>query len=82
MGQKVNPIGLRLNITRSWESVWYADKGYAANLNEDQRVRAYLKKRLYHAGISQIMVERTGDILAPTPFRLHKNLFQLKFPYQ
>ncbi len=61
MGQKVNPIGLRLNITRSWESVWYADKGYAANLNEDQRVRAYLKKRLYHAGISQIMVERTGD---------------------
>ena len=61
MGQKVNPIGLRLNITRSWESVWYADKGYAVNLNEDQRVRAYLKKRLYHAGISQIMVERTGD---------------------
>ncbi|MDO5674387.1 MAG: 30S ribosomal protein S3 [bacterium] len=61
MGQKVNPIGLRLNITRSWESIWYADKAYAANLHEDQRVRAYLKKRLYHAGISQIMVERTGD---------------------
>lgn len=61
MGQKVNPIGLRLNITRSWESVWYADKDYAANLHEDQKVRAYLKKRLYHAGISQIMVERTGD---------------------
>ena len=61
MGQKVNPIGLRLNITRSWESIWYAYKGYAENLHEDQRVRAYLKKRLYHAGISQIMVERTGD---------------------
>ncbi|MGI6637987.1 MAG: 30S ribosomal protein S3 [Desulfobulbus sp.] len=61
MGQKVNPIGLRLNITRSWESIWYADKDYAANLHEDQQVRAYLKKRLYHAGISQIMVERTGD---------------------
>lgn len=61
MGQKVNPIGLRLNITRSWESVWYADKDYAANLHEDQKVLAYLKKRLYHAGISQIMVERTGD---------------------
>jgi small subunit ribosomal protein S3 len=61
LGQKVNPIGLRLNITRSWESIWYADKDYAANLHEDQQVRAYLKKRLYHAGISQIMVERTGD---------------------
>ena len=61
MGQKVNPIGLRLNITRSWESIWYADKSYAANLHEDQQVRAYLKKRLYHAGISQIKVERTGD---------------------
>ncbi len=61
MGQKVNPTGLRLNITRSWESIWYADKDYAANLHEDQQVRAYLKKRLYHAGISQIMVERTGD---------------------
>ena len=61
MGQKVNPIGLRLNITRSWDSIWYAGKNYAANLHEDQKVRAYLKKRLYHAGISQIMVERTGD---------------------
>lgn len=61
MGQKVNPIGLRLNITRSWESIWYADKGYAANLHEDQQVRTYLKKRLYHAGIAQIGVERTGD---------------------
>lgn len=61
MGQKVNPIGLRLNITRSWDSIWYAGKSYAANLHEDQKVRAYLKKRLYHAGISQILVERTGD---------------------
>lgn len=61
MGQKVNPIGLRLNITRSWDSIWYAGKNYRANLHEDQKVRAYLKKRLSHAGISQIMVERTGD---------------------
>ena len=61
MGQKVNPIGLRLNITRSRESIWYADKSYAENLHQDQQVRKYLKKRLYHAGISQIIVERTGD---------------------
>ena len=61
MGQKVNPIGLRLNITRSWESIWYADKDYASNLHQDQLIRKYLKKRLYHAGISRIVIERTGD---------------------
>lgn len=62
MGQKVNPIGLRLNITRTWESIWYAGKkDYANNLYEDQEIRKYLKKRLYHAGISRIVIERTGD---------------------
>lgn len=61
MGQKVNPIGLRLNITRSWESIWYADKDYASNLYQDQLIRKFLKKRLYHAGISRIVIERTGE---------------------
>ena len=61
MGQKVNPIGLRLNITRSWESIWYADKGYAKYLLEDQAIKKYLKKRLFHAGIARINVERTGE---------------------
>jgi small subunit ribosomal protein S3 len=61
LGQKVNPIGLRLNITRSWESIWYADKDYASNLYQDQLIRKFLKKRLYHAGISRIVIERTGD---------------------
>lgn len=61
MGQKVNPIGLRLNITRTWDSIWYADKDYAANLQEDQEIKKWLKKRLYHAGISRIVLERTGD---------------------
>lgn len=61
MGQKVNPIGLRLNITRTWESIWYAGKDYARNLYEDQEVRKYLKKRLYHAGVSRIVIERTGE---------------------
>lgn len=61
MGQKVNPIGLRLNITRSWESIWYAGKDYSRNLFEDQQIRKYLKKRLYHAGVSRIVIERTGN---------------------
>ena len=61
MGQKVNPIGLRLNITRSWDSVWYADKEYASQLYEDQLIRKFLKERLYHAGISRIVIERTGE---------------------
>jgi len=60
LGQKVNPIGLRLNITRTWESIWYADKEYAQNLYQDQCIRKYLKNRLYHAGISRIVIERTG----------------------
>lgn len=61
MGQKVNPIGLRLNIIRTWDSIWYADRDYAKNLLEDQRLRRYLKKRLYHAGIAKIQIARTGD---------------------
>lgn len=63
MGQKVNPIGLRLNITRSWDSIWYADKEYSTYLIEDQKIRKYLKKRLYHAGLSKIAIERTGEKL-------------------
>lgn len=61
MGQKVNPIGLRLNITRSWESIWYADKDYAKNLHQDQLIRKFLKQKLYHAGVSRVVIERTGD---------------------
>jgi small subunit ribosomal protein S3 len=54
---------LRLNITRSWESIWYADKEYAKYLLEDQAIKKYLKKRLFHAGIARINVERTGEKL-------------------
>ncbi|MGL1930308.1 MAG: 30S ribosomal protein S3 [Desulfotalea sp.] len=61
MGQKVNPLGLRLNITRTWESVWYADKEYSNYLIEDQKVRKFLKKRLNHASLSKIKIERTGE---------------------
>jgi len=61
LGQKVNPIGLRLNIVRTWDSVWFADKDYAKFLHEDQKIRKFLKDRLYHAGISKINIARTGE---------------------
>jgi len=62
LGQKVNPVGLRLNIVRTWDSIWYANKrDYAGLFLEDQKLRRYLKKRLYHAGISRIEIFRTGD---------------------
>ncbi|OKY74752.1 MAG: 30S ribosomal protein S3 [Desulfobulbaceae bacterium DB1] len=63
MGQKVNPIGLRLNIIRTWESTWYADRDYSKYLLEDQKIRKYLKQRLYHAGVSKINISRTGEKL-------------------
>jgi small subunit ribosomal protein S3 len=58
MGQKVNPIGLRLGINRTWDSRWYADAGYADLLHEDLMIRKYLKKRLSQAGVSRIIIER------------------------
>ncbi|MCK5310476.1 MAG: 30S ribosomal protein S3 [Desulfobacteraceae bacterium] len=58
MGQKVNPIGLRLGIIKTWDSKWYADKEYATYVYEDFKVRKFLKKKLYHAGISKIEIER------------------------
>ena len=61
MGQKVNPIGLRLGITRTWESKWYAEGEYSKLLHEDFKLRNFLKKRLYHAGISKIEIERAAN---------------------
>jgi len=61
LGQKVNPHGLRLNITRTWDSIWYADKDYSTYLIEDQKLKKFLKKRLQHAGLSKVKIERTGD---------------------
>lgn len=58
MGQKVNPIGLRLGINRTWDSRWFADREYADLLHEDLRLREFLKKRLQQAGISRIIIER------------------------
>ena len=61
MGQKVNPLGIRLNITRTWDSIWYADKDYSNYLIEDQKIRKFLKNRLSHASLSKIILERTGE---------------------
>jgi small subunit ribosomal protein S3 len=60
LGQKVNPIGLRLGIVKTWESRWYADKKYADYILEDYRVRRFIKKKLYHAGVSRIEIERSS----------------------
>ena len=59
MGQKVNPIGLRLGINRTWDSRWFANKnGYADLLHEDLRIRKFLNERLKQAGVSRIVIER------------------------
>jgi len=60
LGQKVNPIGLRLGIVKTWESRWYAGKGYAEYILEDYKIRKFLKKKLYHAGISKVEIERSS----------------------
>ena len=58
MGQKVNPVGLRLGINRTWDSRWYADDEYAQMLHEDLQIRQFLFKRLNQAGIGRIVIER------------------------
>ncbi len=60
MGQKVNPIGLRLGIVKTWESRWYAGKNYADYIIEDYNIRKFIKKKLYHAGISRVEIERSS----------------------
>ena len=60
MGQKVNPIGLRLGIIKTWESRWFANKKYAEYIQEDYNLRNFLKKKLYQAGISRIEIERSA----------------------
>jgi len=67
MGQKVNPIGFRVGITRGWESVWYAsDKNFGTQLREDIKLRRYVKARLKHAGVSRIIIERPADKIKVT----------------
>jgi len=61
LGQKVNPVGLRLGIVKTWDSRWYAGKkDYARYIVEDHAIRKYIKKKLYQAGISKIEIERSS----------------------
>ena len=67
MGQKVNPIGLRLGINRNWESRWFPNfKTAPAALGEDHKIRTFLKKELYYAGVANIIIERTVKRLRVT----------------
>ncbi|MDR2183878.1 MAG: 30S ribosomal protein S3 [Clostridiales bacterium] len=59
MGQKVNPHGLRVGINKEWDSVWYAEKNFGDLLVEDNRIRKYIKKKLFLAGVSRITISRT-----------------------
>lgn len=61
MGQKVNPIGLRLGIIKTWNSKWYAEKNYADLLHEDLKIRSFVKEKLFHAGISKVEIERAAE---------------------
>lgn len=61
MGQKVNPIGLRLGITRTWDSQWFAKKTFADHLIEDTKIRNFIEKKLSHAGVSRIEIERASQ---------------------
>lgn len=63
MGQKVNPHGLRVGVISDWDSRWYAESDFADNLVEDYKIRKYLKKKLYSAGVSKIEIERASDRL-------------------
>ena len=61
MGQKVNPIGLRLGGIKTWRSQWFSEKNYSELLHEDLKIRKFLKEKLYHAGISRIEIERAAN---------------------
>ena len=67
MGQKCNPIGLRLGLNRNWDSRWYPSKeSTVTNIGEDHKIRTFVKKELYYAGVSQIIIERTAKKLRVT----------------
>jgi small subunit ribosomal protein S3 len=61
VGQKVHPYGFRLGTIYGWQSNWFAERRYSEQLHEDVKIRKYIKKKLYHAGISRVMIERTGE---------------------
>ncbi len=71
MGQKVHPVGFRLGFIRTWDSRWYAEKDYPKLLIEDIQIRNFLKKKLYHAGISRIEIERAASKAKKVKVTIH-----------
>jgi small subunit ribosomal protein S3 len=63
LGQKVHPYGFRLGTLYGWQSNWFAERRYSEQLHEDVRIRNFIKKKLFHAGISKVVIDRTGDKL-------------------
>jgi small subunit ribosomal protein S3 len=61
VGQKVHPYGFRIGTLYGWQSNWFAERHYAERLHEDVRLRSFIKKKLFHAGISKVVIDRTGD---------------------
>src|SRR4029078_3347652 len=61
MGQKTHPKGFRLGVIENWDSRWFAKRDYSQMLHEDIRLRNFIKKRLYHAGISKVEIERAAN---------------------
>ena len=81
MGQKVNPIGLRLGINRTWDSRWYADNDYTKLLFEDFKLRDHLRKKLAGAGVSRVVIERPAKkprvtIYAARPGNVNQKLMR------
>lgn len=58
MGQKVNPIGLRIGITRGWDSIWFSQSDYKKNLHEDIKIRKFIQSRFSNAGVVKVVIER------------------------
>jgi len=61
VGQKVHPYGFRIGTLYGWQSNWFAERKYGEQLHEDLRIRKYVKKKLFHAGIAKVVIDRTGD---------------------
>jgi small subunit ribosomal protein S3 len=61
LGQKVHPYGFRLGVIYGWQSNWFSERNYSTNLHEDLRIRDFIKKRAFHAGISKIVIERRAE---------------------
>ncbi len=68
MGQKTHPIGFRLSVNKNWRSNWFAEKDFASELEEDVKIRKYLKHRLPNAGVSRVEISRTSKVVTVTIF--------------